>query len=144
MTALPWPDATFDAALSTSTIHHALRAEVQYALDEIWRLLRPGGTFLVDFPCTDTWDYHHLHTAAVSGQVVEVEPNTFVDQRTEPYDFYGYLPHHYCDEADVHDLLRRFTIERLWRALRPAPPQLGEGLVGKWVAWARKPMHIAQ
>src|SRR6478672_6880654 len=57
MTALPWPDTTFDAALSTSTIHHALRADIQQAIDEVWRILKPGGLFLVDFPCTDRADY---------------------------------------------------------------------------------------
>jgi hypothetical protein len=70
--------------------------------------------------------------------VLEVEPNTFVDRRAEPEDIDGYLPHHYCDEADVRDLLRRFTVVRLRAALHPAPPQLGEGKLGKWVAWARK------
>jgi hypothetical protein len=70
--------------------------------------------------------------------VREVEPNTFVDERAKPEDVDGDLPHHYCDEADVHNLLRRFTIECLWSALHPAPPQLGAGLLGKWVAWARK------
>jgi len=33
--------------------------------------------------------------------------------------------------------------EWLWRALRPAPPQLGEGLVGKWISWAKKPAQVA-
>ena len=55
-----------------------------------------------------------------------------------PNDLDGYLPHHYCDEADVRDLLRPFTIVRLWPALHPAPPELGEGQVGKWVAWAQE------
>src|SRR5262245_17480443 len=32
MTTLPWPDATFDAGLSTSTIHHQLRANVERTL----------------------------------------------------------------------------------------------------------------
>jgi len=139
MTALPWSDAAFDATLSTRTIHHGLRAEIQLALDEIYRVLKPGGILLVDFPCTDTWDYQYLRGAVTEGEVMEVEPNTFVDQRKKPADFDGYLPHHYCDEAEARDLLRRFIIERLSPALRPAPPELGEGVVGKWIAWARKP-----
>src|SRR6266496_2375982 len=57
MTLLPWPDAHFDGVLSTSTIHHALRANIQRAIDEVWRVLKPGGLFLVDFPCTDRADY---------------------------------------------------------------------------------------
>jgi tellurite methyltransferase len=134
MTVLPWPDATFDAALCTSTIHHALRTNIQLAIDEVWRLLKPGGLFLVDFPCTDTADYVYQRAEVAAGHVREVEPNTFVDQRTETEDFDAYLPHHYCDEADVRDLLRHFTIARLWPALQPTD----EGLRGKWVAWARK------
>src|SRR5262245_7362475 len=145
MTALPWPDANFDAALSISTIHHALRADIQRAIDEVWRLLKPGGLFLVDFPCTDRADYAylraevtghgpgyaHLHAEAAAGRVVEVEPNTFVDDRPDSEDSDGFLPHHFSDEADVRDFLRRFTIERLW-------PDLVAGARGKWVARARK------
>jgi SAM-dependent methyltransferase len=138
MTTLPWPDETLDAALCTSTIHHALRANIQQAIAEVWRILKLGSLFLVDFPCTDTWDYQHLRTGVMAGHTLEVEPDTFVDQRADSEDLDGYLPHHYCDESDVRDLLRRFTIERLWPALQPAPPELGQGQVGKWVAWARK------
>ncbi len=131
MKVLPWPDATFDAALCTSTIHHALRANIQNAINEVWRLLKPGGLFLVDFPCTDRADYLYQRAEVAAGHVLEVEPNTFVDERPDSEDPDAFLPHHYCDEADVRDLLRRFTIERLW-------PELREGMHGKWVAWARK------
>jgi SAM-dependent methyltransferase len=131
MLALPWPDATFDAALSTSTIHHALRANIQRTLAEVWRILKPGGLLLVDFPCTDRADYAFMRAEVAAGHVVEVEPNTFVDERPDSDDPDGFLPHHYCDEVDVRDLLSRFTIERLW-------PELGTGGRGKWVAWARK------
>jgi SAM-dependent methyltransferase len=131
MTLLPWPDATFDAVLSTSTIHHALRANIQHAIDEVWRILKPGGLFLVDFPCTDRVDYVYLRAEVAAGRVREVEPNTFVDERPDSEDPDGFLPHHYCDEADIRDLLSRFMIERLW-------PELGAGSHGKWVAWARK------
>ena len=131
MTTLPWPDATFDAALSTSTIHHALRANIQRTLGEVWRLLRPGGLLLVDFPCTDRADYAYLRAEVAAGHIVEVEPDTFVDERPDSDDPDGFLPHHFCDEADVRDLLSRFTIARLW-----ADP--GASSRGKWVAWARK------
>ena len=131
MTLIPWPDATFDAALSISTIHHGLRANILRAIDEVWRLLKPGGLFLVDFPCTDRADYPYLRAEVAAGHLLEVEPNTFVDERPDSEDSDGFLPHHFCDEADVRDLLRRFTLERLW-------PELGEGGRGKWVAWARK------
>jgi SAM-dependent methyltransferase len=138
MSTLPWRDATFDAGLSIATIHHSLRAGIQRSVNEVWRILKPGGQFLVDFPCTDTRTYGDLRTQVMDGQITEVEPNTFVDERPDSDDDDGFLPHHFCDEADVRDLLSQFTIVRLWPALRPAPLELGDGLVGKWVAWAQK------
>jgi len=131
LTALPWPDATFDAALSTSAIHHGLRANILRTIDEVWRLLKPGGLFLADFPSTDRAEYADLRAEVAAGHILEVEPNTFVDERPDSEDADGFLPHHFCDEAEVRDLLRRFTLERVW---------LGAGTGGrsKWVAWARK------
>ena len=129
MIVLPWPDETFDGALSTSTIHHALRANIQRTIGELWRLLKPGGLLLVDFPCTDRPDYALLRAEVAAGHIVEVEPDTFVDERPDSDDPDGFLPHHYCDEADVRDLLSRFSIERLSQ---------DAGSRGKWVAWARK------
>lgn len=131
MTALPWPDAIFDAVLSTSTIHHALRADIQRAIDEVWRVLKPGGQLLVDFPDTRGGDYAFLRAEATAGRIREVEPNTFVDDRPESDDPDGFLPHHYCDEEDVRDLLRHFTVEQLVQDPR-------DGTRGKWIAWAQK------
>jgi tellurite methyltransferase len=138
MTLLPWPDAHFDGVLSTSTIHHALRANIQQAIDEVWRVFKPGGLFLVDFPCTDRADYTYQRAEVAAGHIREVEPNTFVDERPDSEDQDAWLPHHYCDQADLRDLLRRFTIERVWASAHPAGPPFKEGLRGKWVAWARK------
>lgn len=139
MTALPWPDATFDAALSTSTIHHHLRAGIVQTLAEVWRVLKPGGLFLVDFPNTDTLTYQTLRELAAAGQVAEVEPNTFVDERNEE-DVDGFLPHHFCDEADLRDLLREFEMIKLYPDVREVVTERGPGRVGKWVAWVRKPI----
>ncbi len=72
-----------------------------------------------------------MRAEVAAGHILEVEPNTFVDERPDSDDPDGFLPHHYCDEADVRDLLSRFTLDRMWAELR-------EGSRGKWVVWARK------
>jgi len=139
MTHLPWPDQSFDAALSTSTIHHQLRTGIVQTLKEVWRVLKPGGVFLVDFPNTDTITYQASRDLVIANQIMEVEPNTFVDERPDSEDGDGFLPHHFCDEADIRDLLSRFEILRLQANLYKVESGDGFGKVGKWVAWVRKP-----
>jgi hypothetical protein len=74
-----------------------------------------------------------------AGQIAEIEPNTFVDRRPNLEDTDdGFLPHHYCDEADLRDLLGSFEIMRLWTSLRESKD--GPGTRGKWIASARKPL----
>ena len=46
LTRLPFPDATFDAAVSTNVFDH-LGADKLRALAEICRTLKPGGRFLI-------------------------------------------------------------------------------------------------
>jgi SAM-dependent methyltransferase len=139
MTNLPWGDMTFDAALSTSTIHHHLRANIARSLADVRRVLKSGGVFLVDFPCTDTFIYQQLRDMVAAGQIVEVEPNTFVDERPDTDDPDGFLPHHFSDEADLRDLLRSFEIIRLWADLKDITLENGKSAKsGKWIAWLRK------
>ena len=46
LTALPFPDATFDAAVSAHAIDH-LGAQAPDGLREVHRVLKPGGRFLL-------------------------------------------------------------------------------------------------
>jgi SAM-dependent methyltransferase len=140
MTTVPWADMTFEAALSTSAIHHQLRAGMVQTLAEIWRVLKPGGLLLVDFPCTDTLVYQQLRRRVAAGELTEVEPDTFVDEGPVREGDDEFLPHHFCDEADAHDLLRDFEIIRLWADLHDVQSEGGTGKAGKWVAWGRKPL----
>jgi len=135
MTTIPWADATFDGALSTSTINHHRRADIKRAVAEVWRILKPGGIFFVDFLRDDTPEYLEVRAQVDAGEITEVEPNTFIDERPNTPDSDGFLPHHYSDEADIRDLLGVFEIVRLWSA----PPSVEMGRAPKWVAWARKP-----
>ena len=139
MTTLPSADGIFDAALSISTVHHHQREGIIGTLEQVRRVLKPGGLLLVDFPCTDTLDYRLLRERVAAGQIAEIEPNTFVDQRPDLDEMDDdFLPHHYCDENDLRDLLRPFEIIRLWAALRQT--QDGTGMRGKWVASVRRPL----
>lgn len=48
--ALPYPDASFDRVLSSLVFHHLTTENKKRALDEILRVLKPGGTLvIVDF-----------------------------------------------------------------------------------------------
>jgi SAM-dependent methyltransferase len=142
MTALPWADMTFDAALSTSAICHHRRADILKTMDEIRRILKPGGLFLVDFIHKDTLAYQEVREEVAAGVLSEVEPDTFVDESAE-LDIMGmgdaFLPHHFCDEAEARDLLHSFEIIRLWAELPEPTPGGGLPKRGYWVAWARKP-----
>ncbi len=48
---LPLLDNTFDGLISTQVIHHAYLAEVLLAINEIHRVLKPGGLAFVTVPC---------------------------------------------------------------------------------------------
>jgi SAM-dependent methyltransferase len=48
--ALPYPDNSFNAVLSSLVIHHLVAADKRLAFQEVLRVLRPGGSFdMLDF-----------------------------------------------------------------------------------------------
>lgn len=138
MTRLPWGDDTFDAVLSTSTVCHHRTADIQKTLAEVWRVLKPGGLFLVDFLHKGTLSYREV----VAGTLTEIEPNTFIDESADP-DLRddAFIPHHFCDEAEVRDLLRAFEILKVWTDIPPQTDPDSLPRRGYWIASACKPLR---
>ncbi len=84
-TKIPLPDNSFDTAFSTQTIEHV--GDFQLMVNEAYRLLKPGGHFIVSGPMywplhEEPYDFHRFtkhgfaHTLNTAGfEVVEIIPN---------------------------------------------------------------------
>jgi SAM-dependent methyltransferase len=66
--ALPAADGSLDAVIAVQSIHHARRAEIEGAIAEVTRALRPGGLLFLTVPTLRNQ----------SDRFEEIEPNTFV------------------------------------------------------------------
>ena len=101
MTAVPLPDASFDAVLAFGVLEHATRARVEKSVDEITRVLRPGGRLLASFVPRDRW---------MSGD----EPGMAEDNTRLSYGPEQDL-HHFVDEGEIRELLAAFTVHAITR-----------------------------
>jgi SAM-dependent methyltransferase len=70
MTAIPWPDHTFDFVFATSVFEHVSDQGLAYR--EIHRVLKPGGRFLNIFPAK--WKPLEAHTNIPFGGVFASRP----------------------------------------------------------------------
>jgi len=100
MTAIDEPASSFDAVLSYNVLYHALPEGIARALDEVRRILRPGGLFLVTLLAD---------TAPSFAQGERIGERTIL--KTEGPE--ERVPHTYLDREGVLILLREFSLERL-------------------------------
>jgi ubiquinone/menaquinone biosynthesis C-methylase UbiE len=94
MRDIPFADNYFDAVICTWTLHHGMLAQIQRTIDEVFRVLKPGGIFVTDMPST---------TTAGSKNGTEIEKNTLVGKKTEED-----VPHHYATREEIYTLFSRF------------------------------------
>jgi tellurite methyltransferase len=99
MTQLPTNGHSFDGAIATYAIHHATRATLQQVIGLITQRLKPSGFFVWVTPSLGH---------CFCGQGEEIEPGTWVSPEHD-----SGLPHHYCSEAEIRELLADYDIELL-------------------------------
>ncbi len=97
MTDYPFCDAQFQAVVASHVIHHTDVATLRAILEDIDRVLAPGGYFIWATPCPKHFE---------CGRGNEIEPGTWVASEGRE----AGLPHHYCTEDELRDLLAGYDI----------------------------------
>jgi ubiquinone/menaquinone biosynthesis C-methylase UbiE len=124
-TSLPWPDEFFDGAIDNLSFYSNLVADWQRAVDETYRVLKPGGLFFTSSFTTNTWGCN-------TGR--EIEPGSFRDIPEGPFHERGLA--HFVGELELRHILRRFARVEVEREGRTLMNQ--RKLVELWIANAVK------
>lgn len=93
MTSLPYSSSSFDIIVSMYVIHHNPLAGLRRTIQEMYRLLLPGGLILLTIPSTR--GFRH-------GRGQQIEPGTVIPDIGQD----SGIPHHYFDLAEI---AREFT-----------------------------------
>ncbi len=85
----------FDAVLCKSTLHHATFDKIKVGINEVFRVLKPGGCFVFDMISKEDESY---------GKGKLIEKDTFIGSREGEEE----VPHYYTDINELKDLLSSF------------------------------------
>jgi SAM-dependent methyltransferase len=122
---LPWHNDFFDAAIDNFSFYSNLRADWQKAVDEVYRVLKPGGRFM---SASFTWNCWG------SGTGQQVEAGTFTDIPEGPLSHRGLC--HFVTEVELRDIMRKFRQVDVERDSRTQRNQAK--VVDMWISTAIK------
>ncbi|MCK4316919.1 MAG: class I SAM-dependent methyltransferase, partial [Anaerolineae bacterium] len=111
METFPFSDRAFDGLVAFHVIHHTTAAGMRRVLAEMRRVLNPGGRFYASIVAREESNIARYRADVETGKCQEIEPFTFIYLRDAFSD--KYLPHHYCDEAELRTLLAGFVVDDL-------------------------------
>jgi len=112
MTALPFPDASFDHVLSWNVIYHGDEAIVAQSIAEIARVLKPGGTFMGTMLSA-----RRLPVEQSRASGTEISRNTWVFDGTGDKSH----PHYFCNARDLLTLFDGFEVMSLVDRIHDSP-----------------------
>ncbi len=88
MDSIPIANCSMDGVLSVNVINHGTWDIIQNTMDEVHRILTPGGKFTFLVIATDDLRF---------GSGMEIEPRTYIPQNGSE----AGIPHHFFNEDDV-------------------------------------------
>lgn len=98
MTHLPFVSRAFDALVSVSVIHHAVKKDVEKVIEEIHEVLKDNGLFLANLLSIDDYRY---------GSGLKIEEGTF--QVLEDFEEKQFEEvHHFFSQKEIQTLLADF------------------------------------
>jgi ubiquinone/menaquinone biosynthesis C-methylase UbiE len=97
MRSIPFAGDFFDAVICTLAIHHGTVAQIQKTIDEVHRVIKPGGTFVTDMPSIAT---------AMRETVEEIEPHTYLFVHSE---MESDVPHHYTTREEIKGFFKDYS-----------------------------------
>ena len=100
MTSLPYASASFQVIISTYVIHHNTLADIRRTIQEMFRLLTPGGRILVSVPSTR--GYRH-------DKGEPLEPGTVIPDIGQDCG----IPHHYFSLEELALEFAAFIIQEV-------------------------------
>jgi len=111
---LPYKDDFFDAIISTQTINHGLISDIRLCIQEIERVLKPGGLIFVTVRKRNTRNWS-------KGKIIEkygnqkvnyrvVAPRTYVPTEGGEKD----LPHFLFNKEIIKKEFNHFKIKQIW------------------------------
>jgi ubiquinone/menaquinone biosynthesis C-methylase UbiE len=98
MTNLPFIDHRFDAVISISVVHHAVKRDIVKTMGEIYRILRESGLFLANLLSVD--DYRYGMGKKIEKRTFKVHED-FEEKRIKEI-------HHFFTKEEALDLLASF------------------------------------
>lgn len=100
MLNLPFEDCRFDCMIAYNVIYHTDTAGFLKAVDEIRRVLKPGGEVFLTLLSKNTWSFQR------AGQYKKIDGNTLLRDEDETE---KNVPHFYADIKDIKDIKRFFA-----------------------------------
>ena len=100
MLDLPFEDSSFECIMAYNVIYHTDTPGVISALNEIKRVLKPGGELFITFISKGTYSFQH------ADQYKCIDENTFLRDEDETE---RDVPHFYADIADIRKLFEGWT-----------------------------------
>lgn len=95
MKTIPFTDNAFDAVLCILVIDHGTLADIAQTVNEVYRVLKKGGMFMVDFLSAQDETF---------GRGIKIEENTFLNSIENEKG----IIHHYTSENEIQSLFNGF------------------------------------